>query len=324
MTAADLGAGAVAAGRRRCRRRRRQPRPLLPFVLRLLRAPGPVGPRGGRRGCSSGSGCRWGYQALSVALLLAQGGLLDVYLIAVTDLYWCSWVAADLVVAAGWAIFFAKNSRGRQGGAHAHHPHHPHAAPLHLPARPAGAAGAKARRTRGRGWPGTSGAGRRVRLRLPGLAHLLHRLHAQGGAYPGHVHPGPHRTARPSAPRASASPWRFRRRCSTAWCGPSAKRAPPPAPRGPCSCGRSGTRAAGCFLGTCLDLLDSFALVELMLDGRAPLPAHLRYLLSRSTSSRSPRRYSGSTSSTPPLRPGPRASRPGGCSLSPCASWAAA
>ncbi|ELR56790.1 Cat eye syndrome critical region protein 6, partial [Bos mutus] len=38
-------------------------------------------------------------------------------------------------------------------------------------------------------------------------------------------------------------------------------------------------RAAGCFLGTCLDLLDSFALVELMLDGRAPLPAHLRYLL---------------------------------------------
>ena len=35
----------------------------------------------------------------------------------------------------------------------------------------------------------------------------------------------------------------------------------------------------GCFLGTCLDLLDSFTLVELMLDGRVPLPAHLRYLL---------------------------------------------
>ena len=80
-----------------------------------------------------------------MALLLAQGGLLDVYLIAVTDLYWCSWVATDLVVAAGWAIFFAKNSRGRRGGAHAHHPHHPHAAPLHLPAAPAGAAGAARR-----------------------------------------------------------------------------------------------------------------------------------------------------------------------------------
>ncbi|XP_008576491.1 PREDICTED: cat eye syndrome critical region protein 6 [Galeopterus variegatus] len=38
-------------------------------------------------------------------------------------------------------------------------------------------------------------------------------------------------------------------------------------------------RAAGCFLGTCLDLLDSFTLVELMLEDRVPLPAHLRYLL---------------------------------------------
>nr|KAF6375593.1 transmembrane protein 121B [Pipistrellus kuhlii] len=38
-------------------------------------------------------------------------------------------------------------------------------------------------------------------------------------------------------------------------------------------------RASGCFLGTCLDLLDSFTLVELMLEGHVALPTHLRYLL---------------------------------------------
>ena len=135
MTAAELGAGAVAgavggAGGA-------SPGPSCRSCCCCCGRRARPGRGGGRRGCAPGPGCRWGYQALSVALLLAQGGLLDVYLIAVTDLYWCSWVATDLVVAAGWAIFFAKNSRGRRGAAHTHHPHHPHAAPLHLPAAPA-------------------------------------------------------------------------------------------------------------------------------------------------------------------------------------------
>uniref|UniRef100_A0A8I3XBX0 Uncharacterized protein n=1 Tax=Callithrix jacchus TaxID=9483 RepID=A0A8I3XBX0_CALJA len=138
-----------AHGRRGGRRR------LLLFVL-LLRPPGPARPgrRGRRRGCALSPGCRWGYQALSVVLLLAQGGLLELYLIAVTDLYWCSWIATDLVVVVGWAIFFAKNSRGIRGGAasgaHNHHPHHHHPAPpLHLPASSAASAPAKAYGARG-------------------------------------------------------------------------------------------------------------------------------------------------------------------------------
>nr|XP_048299950.1 transmembrane protein 121B [Myodes glareolus] len=53
----------------------------------------------------------------------------------------------------------------------------------------------------------------------------------------------------------------------------------PPGSAGPLLLQPQQHRAAGCFLGTCLDLLDSFTLVELMLDGRVPLPAHLRYLL---------------------------------------------
>ncbi|KAG9471230.1 hypothetical protein GDO78_015431, partial [Eleutherodactylus coqui] len=53
------------------------------------------------------------YKMLSVVLLLAQGALLDLYLIAGTDLYWCSWIATDLVVVAGWGIFYSKNSRGQ-------------------------------------------------------------------------------------------------------------------------------------------------------------------------------------------------------------------
>ncbi|XP_004692593.1 PREDICTED: cat eye syndrome critical region protein 6 [Condylura cristata] len=53
----------------------------------------------------------------------------------------------------------------------------------------------------------------------------------------------------------------------------------PPGSGGPLLLQPQQHRAAGCFLGTCLDLLDSFTLVELMLEGRVPLPAHLRYLL---------------------------------------------
>lgn len=66
-------------------------------------------PRGGP-GCAV-RGC---YKMLSVLLLLAQGALLDLYLIAGTDLYWCSWIATDLVVVAGWGIFYSKNSRGQR------------------------------------------------------------------------------------------------------------------------------------------------------------------------------------------------------------------
>ncbi|KAL2777036.1 transmembrane protein 121B isoform b, partial [Daubentonia madagascariensis] len=53
----------------------------------------------------------------------------------------------------------------------------------------------------------------------------------------------------------------------------------PPGSAGPLLLQPQQHRAAGCFLGTCLDLLDSFTLVELTLEGRVPLPAHLRYLL---------------------------------------------
>uniref|UniRef100_A0A2K6GP83 Transmembrane protein 121B n=2 Tax=Propithecus coquereli TaxID=379532 RepID=A0A2K6GP83_PROCO len=53
----------------------------------------------------------------------------------------------------------------------------------------------------------------------------------------------------------------------------------PPGSAGPLLLQPQRHRAAGCFLGTCLDLLDGFTLVELTLDGRVPLPAHLRYLL---------------------------------------------
>ncbi|XP_061523234.1 transmembrane protein 121B [Phycodurus eques] len=54
------------------------------------------------------------YKILCFLLLLLQGGVLDFYLIAFTDLYWCSWIATDLVVLSGWAIFFVKNARGKR------------------------------------------------------------------------------------------------------------------------------------------------------------------------------------------------------------------
>ncbi|XP_059832431.1 transmembrane protein 121B [Hypanus sabinus] len=53
------------------------------------------------------------YKGLCLLLLLCQGGLFDFYLIIFTDLYWCSWIATDLVVLAGWLIFFIKHARRR-------------------------------------------------------------------------------------------------------------------------------------------------------------------------------------------------------------------
>ncbi|XP_061767878.1 transmembrane protein 121B [Nerophis ophidion] len=54
------------------------------------------------------------YKALCFLLLLFQGGVLDFYLIIFTDLYWCSWIATDLVVVSGWAMFFVKNARSKR------------------------------------------------------------------------------------------------------------------------------------------------------------------------------------------------------------------
>ncbi|XP_060695403.1 transmembrane protein 121B [Hemiscyllium ocellatum] len=59
------------------------------------------------------------YKGLCLLLLLCQGGLLDFYLIIFTDLYWCSWIATDLVVMVGWLIFFIKHSRRRADAAKA-------------------------------------------------------------------------------------------------------------------------------------------------------------------------------------------------------------
>ncbi|XP_064174644.1 transmembrane protein 121B [Anguilla rostrata] len=54
------------------------------------------------------------YKILCFLFLLFQGGILDFYLIVFTDLYWCSWIATDLVVMTGWGIFFLKNARSKR------------------------------------------------------------------------------------------------------------------------------------------------------------------------------------------------------------------
>ncbi|XP_015208242.1 transmembrane protein 121B [Lepisosteus oculatus] len=54
------------------------------------------------------------YKILCFLILLFQGGILDFYLIVFTDLYWCSWIATDLVVMTGWGIFFLKNARSKR------------------------------------------------------------------------------------------------------------------------------------------------------------------------------------------------------------------
>lgn len=254
---------------------------------------GRPGRRGRRRGCAPSPGCRWGYQALSVVLLLAQGGLLDLYLIAVTDLYWCSWIATDLVVVVGWAIFFAKNSRGRRGGAasgaHNHHQHHHHAAPpLHLPAASAASAGAtagaKARGGRGGaggpgGGPGAAGAAGEFAFAY--LAWLIYSIAFTpkvvlilGTSILDLIElRAPFGTTGFRLTMALSVPLLYSLVRAISEAGA------PPGSAGPLLLQPQQHRAAGCFLGTCLDLLDSFTLVELMLEGRVPLPAHLRYLL---------------------------------------------
>ena len=54
------------------------------------------------------------YKILCFLILLFQGGMLDFYLIVFTDLYWSSWIATDLVVMTGWGIFFLKNARSKR------------------------------------------------------------------------------------------------------------------------------------------------------------------------------------------------------------------
>lgn len=54
------------------------------------------------------------YKSLCFLLLFFQGGVLDFYLILFTDLYWCSWIATDLVVISGWGVFFLKNARSQR------------------------------------------------------------------------------------------------------------------------------------------------------------------------------------------------------------------
>ncbi|XP_054481078.1 transmembrane protein 121B [Anoplopoma fimbria] len=89
-------------------------------------APGPLGP--GSAACTMTSGefmqtapllahtSRRSllYKGLCFLLLVLQGAVLDFYLIVFTDLYWCSWIATDVVVVSGWGIFFMKNARSKR------------------------------------------------------------------------------------------------------------------------------------------------------------------------------------------------------------------
>ncbi|XP_034019445.1 transmembrane protein 121B [Thalassophryne amazonica] len=54
------------------------------------------------------------YKALCFVILVLQGGVLDFYLIIFNDLYWCSWIATDLVVVSGWGMFFMRNARSKR------------------------------------------------------------------------------------------------------------------------------------------------------------------------------------------------------------------
>ncbi|KAK2499228.1 hypothetical protein MC885_021100 [Smutsia gigantea] len=238
------------------------------------------GAGGGRRGGGGGSpssstGAERDDEDESISISKPLGGLLDLYLIAVTDLYWCSWIATDLVVVVGWAIFFTKNNRGRRGGAaggaHGHHQHH-HAA---------AAAGAKARGGRGGpgGVPGAAGAAGEFAFAY--LAWLIYSIAFTpkvvlilGTSILDLIElRAPFGTTGFRLTMALSVPLLYSlvRAISEAGAAPGSA--------GPLLLQPQQHRAAGCFLGTCLDLLDSFTLVELMLEGRVPLPAHLRYLL---------------------------------------------
>ncbi|XP_062990770.1 transmembrane protein 121B [Elgaria multicarinata webbii] len=233
----------------------------------------------------SGGGSRWGYKALSLVLLLGQGALLDLYLIAVTDLYWCSWIATDLVLAAGWGIFFCRNSRARRrerpSGAGGGHP--PPPPPLHplLGHPPHG----------GRGGSAASGgkAGGAPRGGDFAYAHLAWLIYAIAFTPKAALILGtsilelvelrlPLGATGFRITLALSAPLLYcllRAIGTEAGAGSGQLLLPPQPP--------PQHRAAAAFLATCLDLLDSFTLLELLLlqPGRPalPLPPPVRYVL---------------------------------------------
>ncbi|KAM3833485.1 transmembrane protein 121B [Vipera latastei] len=229
------------------------------------------------------AGPRWGYQALSLVLLLGQGALLDIYLIAVTDLYWCSWIATDLVLAAGWSIFFCRNSRARRRerpwGAVGGHPPPP---PLH-PLLAHGPYG-------GRGGGGACSGGKTGAAPRGGdfaYAHLAWLIYAIAFTPKAALILGtsilelvelrlPLGATGFRITLALSAPLLYclLRAISTDPAGGQLLLPPQPPPQ---------HRASAAFLATCLDLLDSFTLLELLLlqPGRPalPLPPPVRYLL---------------------------------------------
>ncbi|KAM9029904.1 transmembrane protein 121B [Ara ararauna] len=224
---------------------------------------GPGGAAGGRR---------WGFQALSLVLLLGQGALLDLYLIAVTDLYWCSWIATDLVLAAGWGIFFCRNSRARRRERPPPPPGPPPPHPLLLHGPPGG-----------RG-AGGRGAGVPPRGGDFAYAHLAWLIYSIAFTPKAALILGtsilelielrlPLGTTGFRITLALSAPLLYCLLRAIGTEGAGQLLLPPQPP--------PQHRAAAAFLATCLDLLDSFSLLELVLQpGRpAPLPAPLRYLL---------------------------------------------
>ncbi|XP_063165031.1 transmembrane protein 121B [Candoia aspera] len=249
-------------------------------------APGPAAGllwAGGSGGGGGAAGPRWGYQALSLVLLLGQGALLDIYLIAVTDLYWCSWIATDLVLAAGWSIFFCRNSRARRRerplGAGGGHPAPPPLHPL-LGHGPYGGRG---------GGGGASGgkAGAAPRGGDFAYAHLAWLIYAIAFTPKAALILGtsilelvelrlPLGATGFRITLALSAPLLYclLRAISTEAGGGQLLLPPQPPPQ---------HRASAAFLATCLDLLDSFTLLELLLlqPGRPalPLPPPVRYVL---------------------------------------------
>lgn len=220
----------------------------------------------------AGGGRRWGFQALSLVLLLGQGALLDLYLIAVTDLYWCSWIATDLVLAAGWGIFFCRNSRARRRERPPPPPGPPPPHPLLLHGPPGG-----------RG-AGGRGAGVPPRGGDFAYAHLAWLIYSIAFTPKAALILGtsilelielrlPLGTTGFRITLALSAPLLYCLLRAIGTEGAGQLLLPPQPP--------PQHRAAAAFLATCLDLLDSFSLLELVLQpGRpAPLPAPLRYLL---------------------------------------------
>ncbi|XP_015672427.1 transmembrane protein 121B [Protobothrops mucrosquamatus] len=233
------------------------------------------------------AGPRWGYQALSLVLLLGQGALLDIYLIAVTDLYWCSWIATDLVLAAGWSIFFCRNSRARRRerplGAVGGYPPPP---PLH-PLLGHGPYGGRGVGGGGVGAGSGSKAGAAPRGGDFAYAHLAWLIYAIAFTPKAALILGtsilelvelrlPLGATGFRITLALSAPLLYclLRAISTDPGGGQLLLPPQPPPQ---------HRASAAFLATCLDLLDSFTLLELLLlqPGRPALalPPPVRYVL---------------------------------------------